>query len=109
MKYFNIFKNTKKTEGSTAPDYRISVNIGTKEAPENVECGGCWLKDMKSGGKYFSCKLSDLYVDKEKGTARQGFDLVAEPVGKVEERAIPQTVNGVDYPADDISTEDIPF
>jgi hypothetical protein len=103
MKYFNIFKNTSKKEGSTAPDYRISVNIGTKENPENVEAGGCWLKDMKSGGKYFSCKLSDLYVDKEKGTARQGFDLVAEPI--VEEKKEPC----LDENGRDCSPDLIPF
>lgn len=78
MKYFNIFKNTSEKKSETAPDYKISVNIGTKENPQNVEAGGCWLKDMKNGGKYFSCKLSDAYADHVKGVARKGFELVME-------------------------------
>lgn len=98
MKNFSIFKNTHKKEGSTAPDYKMSVKIGE----EFVECGACWLKDGKSG-KYFSCKLSDLYVDKEKGTARQGFDLVAEPI--VEEKKEPC----LDENGRDCSPDLIPF
>lgn len=90
-KNFSIFKNTHKKEGSTAPDYKMSTKVGE----EFVECGACWLKDSPKGGKYFSCKLSDLYVDKEKGTARQGFDLIAEPL--VEEKKEPciDPVSGV--------------
>jgi len=98
MKYFNIFKNTKKKEGSTAPDYNISVNIGTKEAPENADAGGCWLKDMKGGGKYFSCKLNDVYVDHIKGGARKGFEITIEGS------------NGNDMPDMKEETEDnVPF
>jgi hypothetical protein len=78
MKYFNIFKNTKKKEGSTEPDYNISVNVGTKEQPENMIAGACWLKDGKSG-KYFSCKLSDSFVDHTKGVSKKGFTLELEP------------------------------
>lgn len=97
MKNFSIFKNTHKKEGSTAPDYKISVKIGE----EYQEAGACWLKDGKSG-KYFSCKFADYYVDKEKNIARQGFDLVVEQ--KVEEKKEP-TID----PETGIDTNHIPF
>lgn len=72
-KNFSIFKNTHKKEGSTQPDYKISMKVGE----EYVEIGAGWIKDGKSG-KYISCKLSDSYADHTKGVARKGFQLVME-------------------------------
>lgn len=57
-KNFAIFKREKKNEKE--PDYNISMKIGEKY----VTVGGCWLKEGKSG-KFFSCKLSNAYGDKE--------------------------------------------
>src|SRR3990167_9737382 len=74
MKNFSIFRNTNKKEGSTAPDYKMSAKVGD----EYTEVGACWIKDGKKGGKYMSCKLSDVYVDHTKGTARKGFMLIDE-------------------------------
>jgi uncharacterized protein (DUF736 family) len=51
---FSIFKNTNKKEGSNQPDYTISAKIGD----DYVSIGGGWIKDLKSGGKYISCKVS---------------------------------------------------
>lgn len=101
MKYFNIFKNDKKVQGDTQPDYNISVNIGTKEQPVNMNAGGCWLKEGTKG-KYFSCKLSDLYVDQTTKTARPGFDLIQEGIDRVKE--MPEIVE-----TDNVKLEDIPF
>jgi hypothetical protein len=85
MKNFSIFKNTKKKEGSTQPDYKMSVKMGE----EYVDCGSCWLKDGKSG-KYFSCKLNDVYVDHTKNVARKGFELTLDPSNGNEMPDIPE-------------------
>lgn len=93
-KNFSIFKNTHKKEGSTAPDYKMSMKIGE----EYIEIGACWLKEGKSG-KFFSCKLSDVYVDHTKGVARKGFVINEEPS------------NGKDMPkmVEEVDTQEIPF
>lgn len=99
MKNFSIFRNTNKKEGSTAPDYKMSVKVGE----EYVECGACWLKEGKSG-KYFSCKLSDHYLDREKNIAKKGFELTFE------EELTPDTLTSPseDYPKG-LDTNSIPF
>ena len=73
IKTFSIFKNTKKTEGSTQPDYKLSVKIGD----EYIECGAGWIKDGKSG-KFISVKLSDAWVDHTQGKARKGFSITID-------------------------------
>ena len=73
MKNFTINKNKFK-KGDKEPDYKMSIK--TDKGFEEV--GACWLKEDKSGGKYFSCKLSDVYVDHTKGVARKGWEMVAE-------------------------------
>lgn len=73
IKNFSIFKNTHKKEGSTQPDYKLSVKIGE----EYIECGAGWIKEGKSG-KFISCKLSDAFADHTKGVARKGFVLNIE-------------------------------
>jgi hypothetical protein len=96
MNNFSIFKNTHK-EKDSHPDYTISVKVG--ESYE--QAGGCWIKDGKSG-KFFSCKLNEQYKD------RAGFELaiVPPPAPKHDEKA-PEA--GIEYPADDINPDDIPF
>ncbi len=90
MKTFNIFKSKSK-KSEKAPGYTIS--FFDKQSNKSVTIGGCWVKDSKDGGKYFSCKLDDGYKD------RQGFSVVSDtvPTGQVEVATI------------DIDAEDIPF
>jgi len=77
MKYktFSIFKNTYKKEGEKTPDYKIMISKGEGEKFE--EAGGCWIREGKNG-KFFSCKLNDIYVDHTKNLARKGFALTLE-------------------------------
>jgi len=89
MKTFSIFKNNKKEEGSKHPDYNISIS-GAEGQPM-VNIGGCWLRDSKSGIKYFSCKLNDAYVDNVKGFTRKGFAIVED-----EKQSLPATVNHIE-------------
>lgn len=79
MKNFSIFK-AKEKKNEKSPDYNISLKVGEKY----MNVGGCWLKDGKDGGKYFSCKLSDGYQGK------YGFSLTEDKLEKpqVEEREI---------------------
>lgn len=73
IKNFYITKNKfKKTDKQ--PDYKISFKA---ENDEFVEVGSAWIKDGK-GGKFFSCKLNDIYVDHVKNTARKGYVLIQE-------------------------------
>lgn len=88
MKNFSIFKNTYKKEGSTQPDYKIMVSL-EKDAPL-TEAGGCWKKEGKNG-TFISCKLSDAYVDHTKGTARKGFELVAEGQTPIAQKYTPES------------------
>ena len=88
MKNFSIFKNTYKKEGSTQPDYKIMVSL-EKDTPL-VEAGGCWKKEGKNG-TFISCKLNDAYVDHTKGTARKGFELVAEGQTELAKEYAPET------------------
>ena len=93
MKNFTITKNKFKKEGSSMPDYRMSAKIGE----EFVEIGGCWLKEDKNKQKFFSCKLSDLYVDHTKGTARKGFVITEEPKVEKEEIKIEEINNEIPF------------
>lgn len=101
IKYISIFKVTEK-KSENAPDYTLSINVGTTEAPKYVECGAGWIK-QGNNTKFISCKLSDPYADHTKGTKRDGFHLAVDE--------IKGTANT--YPVDtdepDINIEDIPF
>lgn len=99
MKNFSIFKNDYKKEGSKLPDYKIMVSL--KEGDQMIEAGGCWLKETKTGSKFFSCKLSDVYVDHTKGVARKGFELVEDPQTETAKTYKNETVDG--------ATSEIPF
>lgn len=59
MKYkVSIFKNTKKTEGSKQPDYRITILKDEKW----VDGGALWIKQDKSGNNYLA---GDFDTDKQ--------------------------------------------
>ena len=100
VKNFSIFKNSKKLPNTPFPDYEISVNLGTKEQPEYVNCGGCWIKDGAKG-KFFSCKLSDAYINDTK--SRPGFSIVADhELGEIAKEPVLDPVSGV-------NVQDMPF
>ncbi len=99
---FSIFKNTRK-EKETQPDYNMSAKVGD----EFVDIGACWLKDGKSG-KFFSCQLKKEYQDKKGYEIIEiGKDTTPEP--KSPENAPQSRVGAVEYPTEDIKSEDIPF
>lgn len=87
MKQFSIFK-AKEKKSPNSPDYNISLKVNDKY----VTVGGCWLKDMKDGSKYFSCKLSDGYKD------LKGFSITRDEVVVENETS-----------KEDIKPEEIPF
>lgn len=79
IKNFYITKNKfKKTDKQ--PDYNISIKVDDAF----IAVGSAWIKDGK-GGKFFSCKLNDVYVDHTKNTARKGYVLMQEGQTKVAE------------------------
>ena len=51
-----IFKNDKKTN-EKQPDYRGKVNVNGKEMEVAL-----WVKDTKTGEKFFSASFSEPYV-----------------------------------------------
>jgi uncharacterized protein (DUF736 family) len=54
-----IFKNDKKT-AETHPDYKGKVNVNGKDMEVAL-----WLKESKSGLKYFSATFQEPYVKPE--------------------------------------------
>jgi len=54
-----IFKNDKKTS-ETHPDYKGKVNVNGKDMEVAL-----WLKESKSGLKYFSATFQEPYVKPE--------------------------------------------
>ena len=54
-----IFKNDKKTS-ETHPDYKGKVNVNGKDMEIAL-----WLKESKSGLKYFSTTFQEPYVKPE--------------------------------------------
>jgi len=50
-----IFKNTKTKE--TQPDYRGKVNVNGKDMEISL-----WVKESKTGTKYFSASFQEPYV-----------------------------------------------
>lgn len=65
---FAIFKVAEK-KNDKAPDYRITINVGTKEQPQYEEVGGGWIKEGQKG-KFISCTLSKAYGE------RKGYEIV---------------------------------
>ena len=54
-----IFKNDKKT-AETQPDYKGKVNVNGKDMEVAL-----WLKESKTGTKYFSATFQEPYVKPE--------------------------------------------
>lgn len=54
-----IFKNTNK-KADNHPDYKGKVNVNGKEMEIAL-----WVKDTKTGEKYFSASFSEPYVAQE--------------------------------------------
>ncbi len=50
-----IFKNTKTKD--TQPDYRGKVNVNGKDMEVSL-----WVKESKTGSKYFSASFQEPYV-----------------------------------------------
>lgn len=50
-----IFKNTKTKE--TQPDYKGKVNVNGKDMEVSL-----WVKESKTGSKYFSASFQEPYV-----------------------------------------------
>ena len=100
MKNFNILKNDYKKEDKQ-PDYSISVNEGTQEEPDYKDAGGCWLKETKTGSKYFSCKLNDAYQD------RKGYSITIDGLN-AEETAKAESTISKELDSEDVA-ESIPF
>lgn len=89
IKQFSIFK-AKDKKSPNSPDYNISLKINDKYAT----VGGCWIKEMKDGSKYFSCKLSDGYKDVK------GFTIIRE-----ENTGVKETPSSTE----NINPDNIPF
>ena len=66
-----IFKNDKKTS-ETHPDYKGKVNVNGKDMEVAL-----WLRESKSGLKYFSTTFQEPYVKPEAVivTDEQDYDL----------------------------------
>jgi len=58
IKNFSIFK-TKEKKTPNSPDYSISAKLNDKF----ITIGAGWIKEMKDGSKYISCKFSEGYKD----------------------------------------------
>ena len=59
---FAIFKNKDKTK-DTQPDYKLSINIGTKETPKYVDAAGIWMKEG-ANGKFMSGMMTKAFQEK---------------------------------------------
>ena len=57
IKNFSIFKNKNKKQ-ETHPDYTISAKVQKDNVDEYKEIGAVYLKETKTGEKFFSCSLS---------------------------------------------------
>lgn len=79
IKQFSIFK-VKEKKSPNSPDYSISLKVNDKYAT----VGGGWIKEMKDGSKYISCKLSDGYKD------TKGFSIIndSDSVGEETKEAV---------------------
>jgi uncharacterized protein (DUF736 family) len=69
IKEFLIFKNEHK-EKDNQPDYKMMLSFGEEEGL--VEGAALWLREGKTGKKFFSGKMSEAYGD------RPGFKIVMD-------------------------------
>lgn len=75
IKQFSIFKNNKK-EKDTHPDYLISARVQKNNVDEFKEIGSVYIKETKTGQKFFSCSLSK--AREFNGTQYTGYVIVDE-------------------------------
>ena len=103
MNSFAIFKNKEKTK-DTQPDYKMSINIGTKEQPKYVECAGIWMKEGQTG-KFMSGLMSKPFGE------RAGYEIVeikgVDNVPKFDRDSQGKPVG--EKVAPEIKAEDIPW
>lgn len=76
IKEFIIFKNTKESKNPKAPTHRIMAKV---DGEELIEIGAGWSKESKSGNKYLSCRLQNVWVDhSDRSKTRIGFAIANE-------------------------------
>lgn len=76
IKEFIIFRNTKETTNPKAPTHRIMAKVNGDDL---VEIGAGWAKESKSGNKFLSCRLQNVWVDHSDRTkTRKGFAIADE-------------------------------
>jgi uncharacterized protein (DUF736 family) len=86
MKEFAIFK-AKEKKNPKSPDYNITIKINDKF----LTIGGAWLRETKTGEKFFSCKMSNGYKD------FKGFSITRDEV-VVENSTSKEEINANDIP-----------
>lgn len=107
IQQFNIYKNDKKTSDNH-PDYRMVA----KENNVASEIGAIWLKKGNEGKTYMSCSLSESRS--YNGKDYDGYVLIKESeydnLKKLVVQDVPEVTGPeIEYPADDINPDDIPF
>lgn len=105
IKNFNIFK-VKEKRSESGPDYTLSANIGTKEAPVNAEIGAGWIKQGKNGS-YISVKMSEAWS----GTSKTGEPVERKGFVVAEDKSTGSKLDELHKQADaeGINPDDIPF
>ncbi|MEI6532473.1 MAG: DUF736 family protein [Candidatus Roizmanbacteria bacterium] len=74
IKNFSIFR-VKEQKNDKSPTHRLSCKIGE----EYISIGSAWTKETKTGDKFLSVKLSDIFTDHTDNTkSRKGIVLVYE-------------------------------
>ena len=69
-----IFKNDKKTN-EKQPDYRGKVNVNGKDME-----GSLWVKESKTGTKYFSASFQEPYVKAVTNTESNLSDTIKDQI-----------------------------
>lgn len=75
IKNFNIFKNKNKKQDNHH-DYTISAKVQKDNVDEFKEIGVVYLKELKTGEKFFSCSLAKMR--EFNGTQYAGYVIVDE-------------------------------
>lgn len=68
-----IFKNNKTKE--TAPDYKGKVNVNGKDMEISL-----WVKESKTGTKYFSASFQEPYVKAVTNTESNFSDTIKDQI-----------------------------
>lgn len=102
---FYVFRNTNK-ESEKAPDYRMCIC----DKDDELQSVGALWKQKGPKSTYLSGKLDDGYKDREgnwivSDTEKKQADSYRRNQSDDE----PETDDGIDYPDEDITPDDIPF